>query len=285
MATPSVSAVVLSYRHPSALSTAIETLLAQDSPPGEILVVDQGTPGEALGPLRRRFPQATWIPTGANLGYTGGMNAGLARCRGDLILFLCDDCRLEPDFLRKLAEPFSDPAVGLASGVHDSGAYAGGDIHLSPWPRLEIWTGPRGTAPYETAYATGAAFLARRSLMQGLGGLAPAFFMYWEDVDLSLRVRRAGARILCVPAARFSTAPEGRDSLPADRRAVAFHKAKNTFLIMARHCPRGAWPGFLARFYGPHLWGTLWNGPFRLPALRGILWPLVHPGSWGKGAL
>ena len=277
MPAPTVSAVVLSYRHPAALAVALETLLAQRCPPDEVLVVDQGTPEGDLSPLRTRFPQAVWILTGAgNLGYTGGMNAGLARAKGDLVLFLCDDCRLDPDFLRPLAEVFSDASVGLASGVQDPGIYAGGEIRLDPWPRLELWTSPKGPAPYETAYATGAAFLARRSLMEDLHGLDPAFFMYWEDVDLSLRARKAGWRILCVPQARFSNFPGERDSLPADRRRVAFHKAKNSFLVMARHAPKGALPGFLARFYGPHLLRTLLFGPFRLASLRGMLWPLAH---------
>lgn len=278
---PTISAVVLSYRQADALVETLQALRAQTRPPDEILVVDNGTPETDLAPARAAAPEAAWIVFPGNRGYTGGMNAGLARAKGDLVLFICDDVRPEPGCLQALAGVFDGGRAGLACGCHvaaqDPGRalYCGGEIHLGPWPRLEVWTSPRGETPYETGYATGAAVMARRDLMGRLGGFDPAFFMYWEDVDLSLRVRREGWKILCVPAARLASRTSGRDVPSRTRAAVVFHASKNLLLLMARHAGPKAFLAFLPRFYGPQLIRRLREAP--AAALRAALWPLAHP--------
>lgn len=245
-----ISAVVLSYRHPRALARGLEALRTQTRPPGEILVVDNGTPAEDLAGVRGRFSDAVWIVPGGNLGYSGGMNAGLARARCDLVLLQCDDAVPDPGYLEALAAPFSDPSVAFACGVQRENGrtvYAGGSAILDPWPRLDVWTEPRGGVPYETGYATGASVLCRRSTLDALGRLDTGFFMYWEDVDLSLHALRRGFRILCVPAARFETLP-GRDLPEPDLAAVARAKRKGLLRLRLRHGSLLGLPTFLARY-------------------------------------
>jgi GT2 family glycosyltransferase len=159
------------------------------------------------------------IETGANLGFGTACNRGAAASSGALLLFLNPDARPEPGFREAIERPLVDGrgwaawqglvtaqggrVVNTRGGVvHFTGiAWAGGAGAPVEWP--EGWTpyGPE-VAELEPGFVSGACFAIPRERFEEAGGFAEDFFLYHEDVDLSLRLRLAGGRLGVEPAAR-----------------------------------------------------------------------------------
>lgn len=166
----------------------------------EIVIVDDGGGG-----ITWSGPGTRVLALPENRGYGPAVNAGVAAARGDLLLILNDDVRLEPDTVSRLRRFFPDPnlfavvpkIVSPLAACGDEGGKAGvwhaGLIELREAPSAR-------TQP--TFYAVGCCFLCPRKPFQALHGFDDAYAPFlWEDVDLSYRARRRGLQILHVPEA------------------------------------------------------------------------------------
>ena len=116
MSEPTVSVVIPAYRASGTIGRAIRSLLAQDRPPDEILVVDDGSPDDlhgALAPFGRRVT----LLSKPNGGAASARNLGIDRARSDLIAFLDADDYWEPVKLGRQLRIFRDhPEVGMVAG-------------------------------------------------------------------------------------------------------------------------------------------------------------------------
>lgn len=173
-----------------------------------------------------------------NLGFGTACNRGAAAVPGADVLFLNPDARLEPGALARLQstlEAFPDAgAVGpLLVGADGRPALRDGSaLHDRPaGPPLPL---PQG--PCCWPLLTGAALLVRRAAFDALGGFDEAIFLYYEDDDLSLRLRQAGWALLVEPQARVFHEP-ARSSPPgftATRRRET-HAARALLYVTAKH--------------------------------------------------
>lgn len=181
------------------------------------LVVDNGSTDESLAVLPARFPEARFLPTGANLRWAGGNNAGLALAMkegADGALLLNNDTLVEPDGLTRLLAAVDGHPEGGVFGptiVSFDGARVwslGGDV----WPALgwaahrglgRAWRGVPAGAPEAVpcGYVTGAALYATRACLERVGLLDEGYYLYGEDADYCLRARAAGFACLWAPAA------------------------------------------------------------------------------------
>lgn len=253
----SVSVVVLSYERPHLLRQALPTIVAQQPAPAEVLVVDNPSrrSGEVDAVLRD-FPAARLIRPERNLGFAAGMNRGLAAATGDDVFLTEDDLLLEPGVLATLGGHMAaQPSCGLSGGVmlnHETGTIrsAGIRVTLGGLFRQTVLhagedPGHLPPAPYAVDVIPGAGVYARRRQLLELGGFRAPFFMYYEDVELAARVRRAGLTVDVVPAARvrhFEPPPGAPSAL------LEFHKMKNLAATYLLHAPVRVWPEFVARF-------------------------------------
>jgi GT2 family glycosyltransferase len=159
------------------------------------------------------FPAVHLLPLGENRGFAGGVNAGAEAALGDgadAVLLLNNDATVEPDFLVPLVEAACAEGVGAACAqILDSATgriwYAGASYdprrgHQGRHTGYGDPPLPAATAPYETERGCGGAMLIPRAALEEVGLLDETLFAYAEDVDWSLRARRAGLRILVVPA-------------------------------------------------------------------------------------
>ncbi len=183
----------------------------------EITVVSNGTTNPfALRTLAkwRSHPLLRIVDYDRRFNFSEQCNLGASDGRGELLLFLNDDIvPTEPDWLARLSGPLDDPGVGIAGPlllypdetVQHAGmftGYRGGAGHVLRHARL-----PDGdylflsTAIRDVSCVTGAALLIRRSLFSELGGFDTRLPSIYQDVDLCLRARRRGRRILFVPEA------------------------------------------------------------------------------------
>jgi glycosyltransferase involved in cell wall biosynthesis len=112
-APPSISVVIPTRDRPELLRDALRSVAAQQLPPLEVRIADDGE-----RPLSREFtalgpPECTNVRVGAGL-LAAARNRGSDGARGDVLAFLDDDDRWLPDHLEGLAESFRDPAVEIA---------------------------------------------------------------------------------------------------------------------------------------------------------------------------
>ena len=264
------SFVIVTWNSRAALEHALPQLLEQLGDGDEVLVVDNASSDGTAELVRERWPACRVIETGTNLGFAAGCNRGAADARGDLLVFINPDAAPAPGFRAALAEVPADwdawmPLVTMEGGelVNTSG----GVIHFTGIS----WAGEAGTpvssmesAPAEVGFVSGACFAIRRPVWERHGGFPEEFFMYCEDLDLSLRIRLAGGRIGMTPAARvdhdyeFTKRPEKWRLLERNRWATMIR----------------TYPAALLAVIAPALLAT-----------ELALIPLAFAGGWGKQKL
>jgi len=234
-----------------------DTLAALGSLVGvETVCVDNGSTDGSDRAIEERFPDVELVRTGQNLGFAGGNNVGIERAleRGaDWVLLLNNDAVADaglPDALAAAAAARPDAGV-LACKVYfaepsDVLMYAGGEVRLGLgyWGR-QAGFGRRDDGSFDTVRdtgrATGAAMAVSRAAIERAGPLDESLFLYGEDAEWCIRIRKAGFAIVFVPAARawhVGSAATGGLKSPAS----LYYDTRNLIAVAERHrpLPRGA---------------------------------------------
>jgi GT2 family glycosyltransferase len=222
-----LSCVILTMgNRPAEVLRAIDSVLAQRGTPVELVVVGNGT-------------EVTGLPAGVrtvslaeNLGVSGGRNAGVAACTGDVVLFLDDDGWYpDPGLAAHIAAAFAaDPSLAVLSlQVADPEGGPGARWHV---PRLRAGDPDRSSVV--TTFLGGACAI-RRSAYTEAGGLPDLFFYGHEETDLAWRLMDRGYRLEYDGTARMY-----HHSLP-NARHDAFRRqdGRNRVLLARRNLP---WP-------------------------------------------
>ncbi len=228
-----IGIIILNYNGADYTRACVESILRHSPVASDcaVLVVDNGSRPEdraGLLPLES-LSRVRVVSSRFNLGFGGGHLFGVQFLDADYYLFLNSDCLLLNDVPGLLAR-FMDahPRAGLASGItldHEGGFRANyhpaphlGELLLgrSLLRRLNARRYPdRRTAPsspLQVEVIGGAAMFVRADAFFGVGGFDPFFFLYCEEEDLSLRMRRAGWEAWVIPNARIEH--EGGASTP-----------------------------------------------------------------------
>jgi N-acetylglucosaminyl-diphospho-decaprenol L-rhamnosyltransferase len=225
---PLLSVIIVAYKSrdeigPCLASLPRELALRERRGAVEVIVVDN-FPADGTGDfVRREFPEVAYLAPGNNLGFGRANNLGYARARGEFVLFLNPDtvCN-EPALTHCLARLAADERIGLisprlmlADGTMDlacrrsiptlrDGFFRATGL-AAAFPRTALFsrynlTHLANEGTYEVGAINGAFMLAPRT---ALGAVAPdgkvfdeAFFMYGDDLDLCIRMARAGWKIV-----------------------------------------------------------------------------------------
>lgn len=203
-----VSAVVVNLDGGDLLFEALDALARQDIE--EILVVDNGSCAEEVARLEARSGLAL-IRLAENCGFAAPANLGAGTARAPFVAFVNNDCVLEVGYLEAcLSALRADPALAAVQGVVLDGEGRTVDGCGIGWnaraEAVQIGRGetpPPKSAPLRPVPGVSAtAALYRKETFLTARGFAESFFAWYEDVDLCLRLQRAGNRFACVPAAR-----------------------------------------------------------------------------------
>jgi GT2 family glycosyltransferase len=205
-----LSVIIVTYNSAAAVAAALAALVAQLVDGDELIVVDNASADETLELVARLAPEAVVVPNPSNDGFSSAANLGARRASGDLLLFLNPDATPAPGFAKAIRRPLADEhgwAAWMGLVTAEQGRVVntnGGVIHFT----AIAWAGEAGApvpgsldGPREVGFASGACLAVPRAVWETVGGFAEEFFMYHEDVDLSLRLRLAGGRVGIVPDA------------------------------------------------------------------------------------
>ena len=206
---PTLSVLIVAWNSRDELGRTLPALLPELGEGDELIVVDNdstdGTP-EAVAGLA---PAARLVPAGGNVGFAAGCNLAAARAGGDLLVVLNPDAAPRPGWGEAIRRPWVEERgwsawqALVADGDGTAINSAGNPVHFTGI----VWAGrhgrPIGEAPPagEVAALSGACLAIPRRAWEEAGGFPERFFLYHEDVDLSLRLRLAGGTLGIEPAA------------------------------------------------------------------------------------
>ena len=233
-----LAVVIVSHNTREALLACLRSLAAHARLPLEIVVVDNASADGSVEAVRAAHPSVKVLANATNEGFARGANRGLGASHAPFVLFLNSDAEVTPGSLEALlARARASDDIGIVGPRLRDGE---GVIEVSTGPPLRPFAEwrqrrlvrgvarrqPRALAEAERlhaheaqpAWVSGACFLARRRALDAVRGFDEGFFLYEEDVDLCLRMRAAGWRIVFYPAAEVLHR-RGGSTAGAPRRA------------------------------------------------------------------
>jgi N-acetylglucosaminyl-diphospho-decaprenol L-rhamnosyltransferase len=253
-----VAIQVVNYRTRAHLEACLPTVLA-DVPEARVLVLDNAS-GDDLSGLAS--PRVEVVMGEANVGFGAGHNLLAARHDAGAVLVLNPDTRfVEPRTVERLLEALGGdvhavgPRLVTADGKwdpRDHGELRGFRARVAQAAGSSHYR--RRDAPADAAWVSGAACLVLRSAFDAVGGFDPGFFLYKEEEDLFLRIRRAGGRVLYLPSVRVrhdEAAVASRDvHMPASAARFAdkhIHSRLQRRVMPRVHQTVAVWGGRLDR--------------------------------------
>lgn len=268
---PKVAIVVLNYNGTADTLECLRSLARCTYANSMTIVVDNASAdGDALArAVQSEFPSVHFLPQPDNTGFSGGNNAGIryALAQGsDHVLLLNNDTTVDPACI---AEMVSAAQAGARIGIIGAKIY----FHAEP-DRIWFngadfsWTdggkhfqyGERDTAQHErssmpTPFVTGCAMLLSRAVIEKIGLLEEAFFMYYEDIDYCLRARRAGF-LLRIAQGAHVWHKVSRASAGMGAPRIHYYHVRNALLLTSRNASvlvRGAVYAWSAAHYAKQI--------------------------------
>jgi len=232
---PDVSVIVVSYNTADLLKKCLESVSAAQRVTYEVFVVDNASKDDSAEVVRKGFPSVRLIANENNRGFGAANNQALRQCTGRYIIFLNPDTTVEPDsFYNMVAFMDANPHVGLAGPKVLNPDGTRQDSVSYRYPGHRYGASDLGTLPGDIACVLGACLIASEKLLRELGGFDEDFFLYGEDQDLSLRVRKRGFEIGYIESAviMHHGGQSERDTLQAE---VVRKKIRAEFLFYRKH--------------------------------------------------
>ncbi len=260
---PRVSIIILNWNSYEVTLDCLLSLQKSDYSNFEIVLVDNGSVDGSPEKLLENAPEIRMMRNAANLGFAGGCNMGMrdALRRGtDYVLLLNNDTIVAPDFLTRLVNVTeSDEKIGAASPKvlffdhPDRLNYAGGEHR--PWRLFPKVFGLRqlDDGKYdnicEVSFLTGCAFLIKAEVIRKIGVLEEIYFHFYEDIEWSLRVLKAGYKTFYVPAAKIWHKEHYVTDRNQQNGFIEFNLARANIIFARKHVPLKLWP-FKMPFFG-----------------------------------
>ncbi len=196
-----LSIVIVNYNTADILDRCLNSIASQSNINPEVIVVDNASRDNSLDIIKNNFPWVKLIANRRNLGFAPANNQALQSCTGKYIYFLNPDTEVRHGALQSMIEFMdSHPEVGLAGTriINPDGSPQSSVENRYPGERhtKKDLKGLKGSI----AWVLGASMIARRDILDSLGGFDEEFFLYGDDQDLCLRVRKAGSTIGYIPA-------------------------------------------------------------------------------------
>lgn len=232
---PNLSVIIVNYNTADHLARCLPSLLAQQGPSFEILIVDNASHDNSVAMISSRFPTVTLITSPTNLGFAKANNLALKQANGQYIYFLNPDTEVKKNaFAAMQSFMDSNPGIGMAgTSIYYPDSTPQSSVELS-YPGERYTRGELKDLPGRIAWLLGASIIVRSELIKQIGGFSEDYFLYGEDIDLGLTVRKEGWELGFIPEAEIVhwEGQSERQSLPAQ---VWQKKFKAEMLFYQKH--------------------------------------------------
>jgi GT2 family glycosyltransferase len=263
MSEPKISIVIVHYGSLANTTKCLASLekLTFASHAQKIIIDNAGK--EYAQPLEQKFQNTTVIRLPENTGFSGGNNAGiryaLKQHSPDMIVLLNDDTTVSPDFLQPLWKAMvQTPRAGaLTPKIYFS---AGREFHAESYQKKELgnilwyaggWLDWKEVVAWHRGvdepdlgqhdvssripFASGCCIALRPQALSEVGLLDDDLFLYWEDVELSLRLKKAGWELWYEP--RSVIWHDNAGSSGSGSQLHEYYQTRNRYIVGFRYAP------------------------------------------------
>jgi GT2 family glycosyltransferase len=290
---PLISIIILNYNQLGVTCEFLDSTKQLTYPNYEIIMVDNASKENPTEIIKSKYPDVKLIVSDKNLGFTGGNNLGIKAANGDYYFIVNNDTEVTSDLLERVVETFDiDKSIGVVSPKIKY--YSNPDtIQYAGFSEVNPFTGRGKTyggkkidngdfdTPGYTAYAHGAAMMVKKEVVEKVGMLPDLFFIYYEELDWSAHIRRAGYKIYYQPKGLIFH----KESITMGKESAmkAYYHTRNRILFMRRNTKIYQFPVFvlfLSFVIVPRsILKYLFNGQFTHLKMfvKGVFWNVYSP--------
>jgi len=252
-----LSIITINYNGLKDTCELIESLPADDKSL-EVIIVDNASTQDEASEIERRFPHITVIRSDRNLGFAGGNNLGIKAAHGKYLFFLNNDTLLEVRGKRLEVRDLILPLINRLENDDKIGmlcpkirfTWGHQPIQFAGYTRLTSITLRNKTigygeedkgqydTPHPTPYAHGAAMLVKREVIEKVGMMPECYFLYYEELDWSVMIQRAGYDIWYDPA--FTVFHKESQTTGQTSPLKTFYITRNRLLFAQRNIQGGS---------------------------------------------
>ncbi|MEM8908868.1 MAG: glycosyltransferase family 2 protein [Bacteroidota bacterium] len=217
---PFVSIITINYNQLAVTCEMLDSVRKLSYPQLEVIVIDNASQKNPQSTIAQQYPEVHFIRSEKNLGFSGGNNLGIEASKGEFLFFVNNDTELQEGCIERLLALFDVvPKLGMVSPLicyfpsteteHQEVIQYAGTTPVNPYTArnrtigwMEKNTG-QYAQPVATPYAHGAAMMIPRRIVDEVGGMPEAFFLYYEELDWCEQIRRAGYQVYLEPRAKI----------------------------------------------------------------------------------
>ena len=289
---PLISIITINYNQAETTRQFLDSCAQLNYPNYEVIVVDNASePALSASVDLTQYPAVRLIRSTENLGFAGGNNLGMTAAVGELFFIVNNDTELNPTLLTELLRPFyQNEQIGVTCPkirYYDNPTI----VQYAGYSPMNMFTGTAVPIGYKqidnetfntagtTHFAHGCAMLIRRTVVEKVGRFAERFFLYYEELDWSQRIKDGGYLIHYQPTATILH--KESVSVGLFNPLKTYYLTRNRILYMRRHADRFHRLVFFAFFavcVAPrHLAGYLLTGRFAHARAfaNGMVWNLT----------
>lgn len=240
---PSVFVIVLNYNGKQFLNPCLASIFQSDWPNLDVVVVDNNSIDGSFEAAKEKFSRVHFIKNSSNLGFSRGNNVGIRYALeqfADYVFLLNNDTLINNTTISDLvqaAEQTPDCAIFsplILTSDRTNVWFSGGKINWLKM-RAEHTLFEKKVTPYETEYLSGCAMLIRKKVFEKIGLFDERFFLYYEDVDFSLRAKRNSLGLCLIPSITIFHAEQSNKINPEKTywlvlSALIFFRQHSSFL-------------------------------------------------------
>ncbi|MCL2259855.1 MAG: glycosyltransferase family 2 protein [Fibromonadales bacterium] len=243
---PLISIIILNYNGKHHLQDCFDSIFSQNFTDFEIILTDNNSTDQSVSWIKENYPKVKIVENKNNLGFAGGNNSALPYASGQWLFFLNNDTMLENNCLAEIAKGISEREPNqlvfapLIVNFDDPAKIDSGGDCLYPWCygyRYEDLQADNAlfAEKREITLACGGAAIFNKELFNKIDGFDEDFFLIYEDVDLSFKAKKTGAKIWMLPKAKVRH--KGYATITQASAQRMYFAERNRFYLKIKHYP------------------------------------------------